>query len=216
MFTGIVQRLGRVLSMQEAAGGARLTIDAGGGFEGLAEGESVAVEGACLTVEPGSAPERMNFFLSDETLAKTTLGALKAGRRVNLERSLAVGDRMGGHFVMGHVDAVGRIARLDRRGEGWDFEVEFPPELRRYLAPKGSVSVDGISLTTVEIRPSSFTVAVIPHTREVTSLRDKGAGSPVNLEADVIARYVAERLAAASPSGGASENLLRQAGFLKS
>ncbi len=211
MFTGIIELLGKVEAFESRAGGARMTVVPERAFDNLVIGESVATEGVCLTVEDGSHPDRLHFFLTDETLNRSTHGEKKAGRIVNLERSLAVGDRMGGHFVMGHVDAVGKIVRLERRGEAWDLEVAFPKEFRRYLAPKGSVAVDGISLTVVEIRGDAFTVAVIPHTRDATSLREKCAGDKVNLEADVLARYVAESMARGDAP--LTESFIREAGF---
>lgn len=213
MFTGIIQRLGRIESLQAASGGARMIVRPDAPLAGLEIGESIANDGVCLTAEPDSKPDHLIFFLSNETLSRTTFGAAKSGATVNLERSLGAGDRLGGHFVMGHVDATGCIARLDREGEGWILEVEFPELMRPYLAPKGSVAVDGVSLTVVEVRARSFTVAVIPHTRENTSLKAKSAGAPVNLEADVIARYVANYLSQAVKSGGVSAELLKNAGF---
>ncbi len=217
MFTGIIQQLGRVRESLDAPGGRRLKIRSESGFENLRAGESIAVEGVCLTVEPGSPPGELIFFLSEETLSKTTLGELESGAAVNLERSLALGDRIGGHWVMGHVDAVGQIARLEQSGEGWILEVAFPEALRRFLAPKGSISVDGVSLTVVEIKGDRFSVAVIPHTYQMTSFQSKRAGSRVNLEADVIARYVAEQMRlgnAGSPPSRVDEELLRRAGFV--
>lgn len=213
MFTGIVQQLGRIDAAEPAPGGARLALIPVESFVDLRPGESISVEGVCLTAEPESTGGRLLFFLSDETLSKTTLGGLKAGASVNLERSLAAGDRMGGHLVMGHVDGVGSIRALDRVGEGWTLEVSFPAELRPYLAPKGSVAVDGVSLTVVEVREASFTVAIIPHTYEVTSMHVKGAGASVNLEADTIARYVVQYLQGLEAAGGVTPDLLKRAGF---
>jgi len=190
-----------------------LTVAPENSIENLREGESIAVEGVCLTVEHGSSSKELSFFLSAETLSRTTLGDLKSNETVNLERSLGLGDRLGGHFVMGHVDAIGRIKRLDQEGEAWNLEVEYPELMRPYLAPKGSVAISGISLTTVSILPASFTVAVIPHTYGATSLRDKRPGSPVNLEADMIARYVVQYLSHMSTKPGIDRELLEKAGF---
>lgn len=213
MFTGIIEHCGQVRSVARAEGGKRLTIDPTPALNELKSGESIAVEGVCLTVEPGSTAESLEFFLLEETLSKTTLGSLEQGEKVNLERSLAVGDRMGGHFVLGHVDGVGTIERLERRGEAWDLEIAVPEGLIAYLAPKGSVSVDGISLTIVEQKPSSFTVAIIPHTHEVTSLASRGPGSKVNLEVDMLARYAVHYMRLEREGGGLDADLLRQAGF---
>lgn len=219
MFTGIIQQLGHLTERKDAAGGARLYVRPESPLVDLETGESIANEGVCLTVEPSSRPDRLEYYMSRETLERTTLGGLRAGAALNMERSLGLGAKMGGHFVMGHVDGVGEITRLDRDGEGWNLEIAFPPAMRRYLAPKGSIAVDGISLTVVGICEGRFSVAVIPHTREVTSLREKSAGSPVNLEADMIARYVAEQFANQAEArlpgvgGGLTEISLRDAGF---
>lgn len=214
MFTGIVKHLGRVDSLERGTGGTRLTVHPSEPLEGLEVGESIAVEGVCLTAEPGSSDEKITFFLAEETLSKTTLGKLETGAAVNLERSLTASDRMGGHIVMGHVDGVGRIRSLEQNGEGWELEIESPEPMAPFLAPKGSVSVDGISLTVIDVLPGGFTVTIIPHTYEATSLHTKSQGSPVNLEADMIARYVARYLSASSGDGSISEDLLKQAGFL--
>lgn len=212
MFTGIVEGLGRVVDVQRAAGGVRIAVAPETAFENLQIGESICTDGVCLTCEPGSTGEKFLFFLSEETLSRSTLGAVVVGAIVNLERSLAAGDRLGGHLVMGHVDGVGTIGKLEPRGEGWDLEVECTPAMKPYLAPKGSISVDGISLTVVDVLRDGFTCAVIPHTYDKTSLRAKRAGSKVNLEADMIARYVVQYLSAAG-QGGVSEELLKKAGF---
>lgn len=213
MFTGIIQKIGRVRSVEPTPGGARVVVAPDSAFDKLQIGESIAVDGVCLTAEPGSTGAALRFFLSPETLSRTTFITLEPGKVVNLERSLSAGDRLGGHFVMGHVDAVGRIIRLQSTGESWTLEVEAPPGIRPFLAVKGSVSVDGISLTVATVTAGSFTVAVIPHTHEVTSLKARRPGAQVNLEADVIARYVVNFLSGGEPGRGVSADLLRQAGF---
>lgn len=213
MFTGIVQQTGRVEKVQRAEGGVRLAVAPAAPLADLKIGESICTDGVCLTAEPGSTPDRILYFLSEETLSRTTLGSAAQGTIVNLERSLAAGDRLGGHLVMGHVDGVGTIRRLDRRGESWDLQVETPAGLVPFLAPKGSISVDGISLTVVDVLESGFTVAVIPHTHEVTSLRNKAAGSPVNLEVDMIARYVVQYLGNLASGKTVDLELLKRAGF---
>lgn len=214
MFTGIIKITGRARSASRGAGGMRLAVLPEEPISDLEVGESIAVNGVCLTVEPGSSASQPVFFLSEETLARTNLGDLQTGAFLNLERALRVGDRLGGHFVMGHVDCVGEIRRLDRDGEAWMLEVGFPPSFRQFLAPKGSVAIDGISLTVVDVRESSFTVAIIPHTYHATSLRAKQAEATVNLEADVLARYVAEGARSAGESGGGvTSTLLERAGF---
>lgn len=220
MFTGLIERLGCVEALNPAPGGARLAIRPDAPIDRLEIGESIAVNGACLTVEPGSSADRLVFFASDETLAKTSLGSLRAGGTVNLERALAAGDRLGGHLVMGHVDCVGKLRRLDHHGEGWELEIEFPESFRPFVAPKGSVTIDGISLTPVDVTARTLTVAIIPHTYEKTALRDRRAGDPVNLEADIIARYVVRFLQStvqgggpSGPQAGLTEARFKQAGF---
>ncbi len=215
MFTGIIEQVGRVRARQTAPGGCRLEIVPAPPFEGLRIGESVAVDGACLTAEAGSSPERLSFFLSAETLTRTTLGGLALGAEVNLERALAVGDRFGGHFVLGHVDAVGHLIHLRPQGEAWELAVACPAEIGRFLAPKGSIAVDGISLTIVEARPTAFTVAIVPHTLRQTTLQSKSAGASVNLEVDVIARYVRRFLEGAVGAGAVDLELLERAGFIE-
>ncbi len=213
MFTGLVECLGTVEALNAVQGGMRLTLRPSPPVENLEIGESIAVNGACLTVEVGSSGDRLVFFASEETLAKTSLGKLKSGSIVNLERAMAAGDRLGGHLVMGHVDCVGTLQRLDRHGDGWDLEIGFPESFRPFVAPKGSVTIDGISLTPVEVTPRSLTVAIIPHTYEQTALRERKKGDPVNLEADIIARYVVQFLTNTGAPGGISESTLKNAGF---
>jgi riboflavin synthase len=198
MFTGIIEGTGHVREMRRAAGGARLVIDAGSTFGGdaLRTGESVAVNGVCLTAV---AAERDAFAadLSPETLDRTTLGRLAPGTAVNLERPLSAGGRLGGHIVQGHVDGVGRIVALREDGEARRLEIIAPPGLARYIVDKGSIAVDGVSLTVAGVSPSGrrFGVALIPHTCGVTALGDLEPGVEVNLEVDVLAKYV-ERLTA--------------------
>jgi riboflavin synthase alpha subunit len=191
MFTGIVETLGRVGAVETgAAGGRRLRIavpDEAGWR--LALGESVAVSGVCLTVVDTS-PGRLAFDLAEETLRVTTLGGLAAGDPVNLERPLRLDARLGGHLVLGHVDGVGRVTGVKREGDGARLEVEAPAGLRPLLIPKGSVTVDGVSLTVAAIEHEAFAVALIPHTLLVTTLGRRRPGDPVNLEMDVIGKYV--------------------------
>lgn len=214
MFTGIIEARGRIEAVQSVSGGARLTICPPQPLEALDLGESIAVNGVCLTVEPGSNAGRQVFFQSTETLTRSTLGGLKTGDIVNMERALRADGRLGGHFVMGHVDGVGNVRRFDRSGESWTLEVAYPRELAVFLAPKGSVSVDGISLTVVKVTDESFTVAVIPHTAEGTTLRETASGRPVNIEVDMFARYVVRALEGMEGRDkGVSMNLLRRAGF---
>jgi riboflavin synthase alpha subunit len=191
MFTGIVEALGRVGSVETgAAGGRRLQVavpDEPGWRLGL--GESVAVSGVCLTVVE-ARPGRLAFDLAEETLRVTTLGGVAAGDPVNLERPLRLDTRLGGHLVLGHVDGVGRVTAVRPEGDGARVELEAPAPLRPLLIPKGSVAVDGVSLTVAELEPAAFAIALIPHTLAVTTLGWRRPGDPVNLEMDVIGKYV--------------------------
>ena len=199
MFTGLVEHKGSVIEVTPEGPGARVSVDASGISEGVQLGDSISINGCCLTVVQieGAA---LTFQAGEETLARTNLGDLKAGSFVNLERSLRVGDRMGGHFVTGHVDGVGSVdRRLD--DEDWStFWFETPEQLMVEIASKGSITIDGVSLTVVEVTKSQFSVALIPHTLLHTTLGDKNAGDPVNLETDVLAKYVRRQVVAGSDS----------------
>ncbi|CAB4561885.1 MAG: riboflavin synthase [Actinobacteria bacterium] len=196
MFTGIVEELGTVLDSRphtsEWGEGVRLTIAASVVLEGSGLGASIAVNGCCLTlVEQGVLDDGTTWWstdVSDETLARTNVGGLRAGDRVNLERPMALGDRLGGHIVLGHVDCTGEIVSAAP-----DLVVRIPAANMRYLVEKGSVTVDGISLTAFDLTDDTFRVAVIPHTAEVTTLGVKGPGATVNIETDVLAKHI-ERL----------------------
>lgn len=192
MFTGLVESLGTIARAEDTGAGRWLTVrDAMG--PRLVLGESVAVNGACLTVVELRGDE-FAFEVGPESLLKTNLGRLAAGDRVNLERSLRVGDRLGGHFVQGHVDAVGTIDARLRNGDWEDVWFRCPADLTRLMVPKGSIAVDGISLTLVNVEDERFSVMLIPHTQAVTTLGFKRAGDPVNLETDVLAKHVAKLL----------------------
>jgi riboflavin synthase len=188
MFTGLIEALGRVERTVSREGNRVLTITAG--FAGdLKPGDSVAVNGTCLTV---TSFNRQNFDVEAvaATLQATTLGSLKPGDAVNLERALRVGDRMGGHFVQGHVDEVGKVRRIERHAGHWALAVETDRRGSRPLVEKGSVSVDGISLTVASLRPGEFTVNIIPHTWENTNLKHRRAGDKVNIEYDLLVKAV--------------------------
>jgi riboflavin synthase len=183
MFTGIIEAVGRVT----AATLPRLGI--GCHLDGLQLGDSIAVNGVCLTVaELGDG--RFVADLSEETLARTSLGRLRVGSAVNLERSVLAGGRLGGHIVQGHVDATGAILRLEHKDGSSVFWIELPARLRRYLVEKGSVTVDGVSLTVAEFEDGAFSVALVPHTLAATTLGGAAAGDVVNLEVDILAKYV--------------------------
>jgi riboflavin synthase len=193
MFTGIITEIGRIAAVAEGQGGRELTVVAGDAPP-PALGASVAHSGVCLTVT-ARHPEGWAVFVSDETLARTTIGGWREGTRVNLERSLRLGDELGGHLVFGHVDVVGEVGALERQGESWRIVFAVPPTLAPLLAVKGSVAVDGISLTVNEADSERFAVTIIPHTWAHTTLSDRRPGDAVNLEADMLARYVARQLA---------------------
>jgi riboflavin synthase len=193
MFTGLVETLGTVQSLTAVGAGRQLTVAAPALAGQLALGESVAVNGCCLTVVQRDAAS-CRFEVGTETLLRTNLGALGVPDRVNLERALRLGDRVGGHLVQGHVDGVGRIARKDRSGEWVIMGFMCPPELTTQMIPKGSVAVDGISLTVVDVTRDGFTVMLIPHTLANTTLGFKQLGDAVNLETDQLAKYVKKYL----------------------
>jgi riboflavin synthase len=187
MFTGLVEALGIVRALTPAGAGRRLTVEEAAIAPQLALGESVAVNGTCLTVvsRDGGA---FGFEVGPETLLRTNLGTLQSGGRVNLERSLRLGDRMGGHVVQGHVDGVGTVAERIDQGEWVTMWFTCPADLAALMVSKGSVTVDGVSLTLVDVTADRFSVALIPHTLAVTTLGFKGPGAPVNLETDLLAK----------------------------
>ncbi len=209
MFTGIVEGLCPVVAVRRGAIW-RMTIDLGKLAEDVKPGDSVAIDGACLTAVAVEG-SRVDFEAIGETLARTTLGTLSVGRKVNIERSLRVGDRLGGHFVVGHVDAVGTIRAKEPQPSQTLLRAAIPAELMRFVAVKGSVAVDGVSLTVLEAERETFAVALIPFTLEHTTLGFKRPGDAVNVEVDLLARYVAKRL---ETEGGLKEQTLREHGFL--
>jgi riboflavin synthase len=189
MFTGIIEELGRVRSVERRGEGVRMTVEARTVTEGTREGDSIAVNGVCLTALEVS---RESFAAdgSRETLQRSTLGSLRAGSVVNLERAVTPETRLGGHIVQGHVDGRGRFLSAEEHGGSWTVRIAYPPELARYLVFKGSVSVEGISLTVAALSDEYFEIAVIPKTWAVTNLSHLRSGDAVNLEADIIAKYV--------------------------
>jgi riboflavin synthase len=212
MFTGLVQHLGEVVKMsRESGGGARLAVLAPGFVDGLTLGDSIAVNGVCLTVV-AFCSQACTFEVSPETLRRTNLGELQRGAPANLEKALRLSDRLGGHLVQGHVDGMGQLASRNADGEWEMFWFSCPAELTRQMVPKGSICVDGISLTLVDVASDRFSVALIPHTLQHTTLGKKSPGGTVNLETDVLAKYVWKCL----HGGGVSLASLQQAGFLES
>ena len=191
MFTGIVTACQPVLSIERLPHDC-VRIRVGHSYGPLESGESIAVNGTCLTVETHDDRE-MTFFASPETLRRTSLGSLKPGDRVNLERALRASDRLGGHIVQGHVDGQATLTQVSREGDAWRLEFEIPAEFSRYCIAKGSICLDGISLTINEVQGQKLWVQIIPHTWEHTHLHSKKTGDRLNLEVDPIAKYV-ERL----------------------
>jgi len=192
VFTGIVRELGVVVDADDIGGGLDLLVHAPETAARTGVGDSVSVNGVCLTataIEAGA----MSFHAVPETIGRSTLGSLAPDSRVNVEPALRAGEELGGHYVQGHVDAVGVIQSVEAEGEGLRVFVEAPPEVLRYCVAKGSVTVDGVSLTVAELAEDAFAVALVPHTLAATTLSDLKPGRPVNLEADVLAKYV-ERL----------------------
>lgn len=198
MFTGLIEAAGRVERVESMEGGVRLHVATHLAPE-LTVGDSIATNGVCLTVVATTATT-FATEVSPQTLAVTSLGALAAGSLVNLERPLRADTRLGGHFVLGHVDGTGRVVRVVQEGEFWRFTFSYPDDLGMLFIPKGSVAVDGISLTVADLREGEFDVAIIPHTWEATNLQAVRPGDPVNLECDVLGKYVV-RVAALMEQG---------------
>jgi riboflavin synthase len=191
MFTGIVEDTGEIRAVTATEDGRRLRIDHD--FEALHHGQSISVSGVCLTVERFTE-EWFEVFLASETVEKTYLGAVEAGDVVNLERALAADGRFDGHLVQGHVDTTAVVADVERVGEDWRYTFSLPPEVGQYVVSKGSVALDGISLTVAARDEETFAVAIIPTTYELTSLSEKEPGDPVHVEVDVVAKYVESML----------------------
>jgi riboflavin synthase len=189
MFTGIIEELGRVREIEKRGDDARIVIEARTVMEGTNNGDSISVNGVCLTALEVS-PDSFAADVSKETLLRSTLGSLRAGSPVNLERAVTPATRLGGHIVQGHVDARGKFLGSESHGESWTFRIAYPKEIARYLVFKGSVAVEGISLTIANLTEDYFEIAVIPKTWEVTNFSQLKPGDKVNLEVDVIAKYV--------------------------
>jgi riboflavin synthase len=213
VFTGIIVEMGEVAALERRGGIIRLSLDSQEVIKDAKIGDSISVNGTCLTVVEikGST---MSFDLSDETLRATNLGLLKAGGLVNLEPSLCPVSKIGGHFVSGHVDGIGRIKSKTKTGDTFKFEIEVPEEILYFLIGKGSIAVDGISLTIVDILKKGFTVIIIPHTAKLTTLGLKGPGDTVNIEADMIGKYVAKFLSTEKKGSGLMKTLIEE-GYIK-
>ncbi len=220
MFTGIIEGLGTVMQIQPVAGGSRLTVAADFSLEGTGLGDSIAVNGACLTAVHLQGT-RFSADVSPETLSKTTFKAVNIGERVNLERALKLSDRLDGHLVSGHIDGRGTITGKQDEGNAIVVTFAVPEALSRYMIPKGSVAIDGISLTINSCTPQNFNVSIIPHTAEITTIGLKDTGAHVNIETDVLGKYVEKFLSRPGRERGekqASDSLdmqfLAKTGFL--
>jgi riboflavin synthase len=213
MFTGIIEHLGTISRLDISNAGGRLTVHASTLADKLAVSASIAVNGCCLTIVHHDN-EQFSADLSPETIAKTSFSFLRTGARVNLEQPLTAGREFGGHFVLGHVDVTGRVAHLARDGESLNLGVQIPAEVAPYIVSKGSITIDGVSLTVARWQKAIAEIAVIPYTYQHTNIADRAVGDPVNLEADIlgkyIERYLAERQTAPSESSLRIEDLVRQ------
>ena len=209
MFTGLIENIGTVSSIKRAGGGLKISIYPESVIE-LQIGDSVSINGACLTVvETG---RDIAFEISPETLRNTNLGELRVNDKVNIERALRLSDRLGGHLVTGHIDSIGVIIDKRQEGEYTFYTFEAPPEILKYTVKKGSIAVDGISLTVIGLDMKSFTVAIIPHTLTATNIGSKGIGDKVNLEVDIIGKYVEKFVSKQNNDPGLME-LLEEKGF---
>ncbi|MDI6745128.1 MAG: riboflavin synthase [Thermodesulfovibrionales bacterium] len=214
MFTGLITEMGEIISVKMRSGGAVLLLKAGEVASNAKLGDSIAINGACLTViEKNSG--LLSFDLSDETLHSTNLGRLKRGDKVNLEPSLSPDTKIGGHFVTGHVDAVGTMRSKVNTGDMLKIEISAPAKVMNFLVGKGSVAVDGISLTVVDVLNGSFTIVIIPHTARLTTIGFKGTGDTVNIEADILGKYVAKFLSKTDGKDVRFMNTLMSEGYIK-
>ncbi len=217
MFTGIIESLGTIADIRPAGAGRRLAIRAGFELSGSRIGDSIAVNGACLTAVKISEA-RFEANVSGETVARSTLAEARSGDRVNLERALRLSDRLDGHLVSGHIDGTARVHYKKDMGGSLVIGFRVPPELSRYMIPKGSVAVDGISLTINTCSREAFEIAVIPHTAEITTIGRKNPGDRVNIETDLIGKYVEKFVKGDDPDnsepGGIDREFLAKAGFL--
>lgn len=194
MFTGLIETTAEISGRDINGKAGKLRLRPKNKFEDLARGESIAVNGACLTLESWDADGTLEFHTLEETLTRTNLGSIKIGGLVNLERALQVGARLGGHIVTGHIDTTAKFLGMRKQGDDIEYRVALPEELKPYMAPKGSISLDGVSLTLVDISDDSFSVHLIPVTLEETALGQRQVGDIINLEADLLGKYVQRQL----------------------
>lgn len=210
MFTGLIEETGTIREVRTEGGAKRITVGARKVMEGLKIDDSVAINGCCQTVVAVDH-DRFTVVAVEETLRKTTLGTFTPGLEVNLERALRVGDRLGGHFVQGHVDCVGRVIERHVRESSWIYRIEFPEEFSSLVIPVGSIAIDGVSLTAAEAAANRCMVSIIPHTYQVTTFNRLNVGDRVNLEFDMVGKYI--RNFVQPPQSGLTEERLRQLGY---
>ncbi|MDD2898916.1 MAG: riboflavin synthase [Desulfuromonadaceae bacterium] len=213
MFTGLIEDTGRVASFLRRSEAGILVVETSLPTPEIAIGDSVAVNGACLTVT-ARGRSTLTFDVSPESISRTTIGTLSSGSQVNLERALKLGDRLGGHIVSGHVDCGGRLIRSENRSGNYQLQFSLPTEHVRYLVEKGSVTIDGISLTVNTVSHDSFSVNIIPHTYANTTLGQLSTGDQVNIETDIVGKYVERLTAPWKPTGGLSMKTLAENGFI--
>ena len=217
MFTGIIEATGQITTIQRSGQDAQLTIHSDTlDFSDVKLGDSIASNGVCLTVT-SLGSKSFTADVSGETLSRTLFGSYQTGQRINLEKALLPTTRLGGHLVSGHVDGIAIVSKVEKTGQSWQIYLQSPEELGRYIAEKGSVTIDGISLTVNELTANGFRLTIVPHTARETTIQALQAGSKVHLEVDLLARYI-ERLLqgkqAAAPASHVTMNLLQQSGFL--
>mgnify|MGYP005855081639 CR=1 FL=1 len=215
MFTGIVEEVGKISELRRTSGASRLVVQCGAVGNGTEVGHSVSVSGICLTVV-AKFGMRLAFDVVSETLHRSSLRQSRIGDTVNLERALPVGGRIGGHFVLGHVDGVGKIEGITDRGDARVVRISAAPEIIRMVVPKGSVALDGVSLTVVDVDADSFTIWLIPHTYRTTAFRDRREGHPINIEVDILGKYVDRLLDIHLGDSGITTARLVEAGFITS
>lgn len=212
MFTGIIEETGLVRTLQRSGKSLKLTVSASVVLQDIKTGDSINTNGVCLTVV-SFGKDSFTVDAIPETLERTSLGQLRTGLEVNLERALRLSDRLGGHIVSGHIDGTGAIRRIWTEDNAWWFRISAGHDILRYMVPKGSVALEGISLTIVDVDDDSFTVSVIPHTREVTTLKSKKTGDVLNIECDIIAKYTEKLVNPVRGAGQISPSFLSEHGF---